>query len=56
MVAVLNGKDESSWVLEEMELVVFDSCLQRPKDVIFEGLSEQGLVMVVKSDEEGEEM
>ena len=38
-----------------MELVVFDSCLQRPKDVIFEGLSEQGLVMVVKSDEEDDE-
>ena len=30
-----------------MELIVFDSCLQRLKDVIFEGLSDEGLVMVV---------
>ena len=48
MMAVLNREDESSWVLEETELVVFDSCLQRPKDVIFEGLNEEGLVMMKK--------
>ena len=56
MVAVLNGEDESSCVLEKMELVVFRSYFQRPKDVIFEGLSNEGLVMVVlKNDEEEEE-
>ena len=38
MVAVSRGKEESYCVLEEMEVVVFESCLQRPKDVIFEGL------------------
>ena len=27
---------------------MFDSCLQRPKDVIFEGLNEEGLVMMKK--------
>ena len=46
MVAVSSEGDESSCVLEKMELVVFKSCLQRPKDVIFEGLSDEGLVMV----------
>ena len=30
-----------------VKVVVFESCLQRPKDVIFEGLSNEGLVMVV---------
>ena len=34
-------------VLVRMRVVVFESYLQRPKDVIFEGLSEEGLVMVV---------
>ena len=38
-----------------MEVVVFDSCFQRPKDVIFEGLSEESLVMEVENDEEDEE-
>ena len=38
-----------------MEFVVFDSCLQRQKDVIFEGLSEEGLVMVMTNDEDDEE-
>ena len=38
-----------------MEVVVFDSCLQRPKEVIFEGLGEKGLVMEVENDEEDEE-
>ena len=47
MVVVSRGEDESSYVLEEMEVVVFESCLQRPKDVIFEGVSDEGLVMMV---------
>ena len=38
-----------------MEVVVFDSCLQRPKEVIFERLSEKGLVMEVENDKEDEE-
>ena len=38
-----------------VKIVVFESCLQRLKDVIFEGLSEEGLVMVVENDEEEEE-
>ena len=39
MVAVSNGEDKSSCVLEKMDgLVVFKSSLQRPKSVIFEGL------------------
>ena len=37
MVAVSREGDESSYVLEKIEVVVFRSCLQRPKDVIFEG-------------------
>ena len=45
MVAILNGEDKSSCVLEEIEVVVFRFCLQRPKDVIFEGLSRESLVM-----------
>ena len=40
------GKDESFCVLEKMEVVVFKSCLQRSKSVIFEGLSDEDLVMV----------
>ena len=39
-----------------MEFVVFDSCLQRPKDVIFERLSEEGLVMEVENGEEEQRM
>ena len=31
----------------KMEVVVFESYLQRPKDMVFEGLSSEGLVMVV---------
>ena len=31
----------------KIEVVVFESYLQRPKDVVFEGLSSEGLVMVV---------
>ena len=46
---------ESSWILVRVKIVVFESCLQRLKDVIFEGLSEEGLVMVVENDEEEEE-
>ena len=38
-----------------MELIVFESCLQRPKDVIFEGLSSEGLIMVVWGKEEENE-
>ena len=38
MVPVSRGEDESSCVLEEIKVGVFESCLQRPKDVIFEGL------------------
>ena len=38
-----------------MEFVVFESYLQRPKNVIFEGLNKEDLVMVVRNDEEGEE-
>ena len=36
----------NSCVLKEIEPVVFESCLQRSKSVIFEGLSNEGLVMV----------
>ena len=38
-----------------MSLVVFRSLLQRPKDVVFEGLSEGSLVMEVEKEEEDEE-
>ena len=38
-----------------VKVVVFEFCLQRPKYVIFEGLSEEGLVMVMENDEEEEE-
>ena len=38
VVAVFNGQGESSCVLEKMEVGVFESCLQRPKDVIFASL------------------
>ena len=31
----------------KIEVVVFESYLQRPKDVVFEGLSSEGLVTVV---------
>ena len=40
---------------KEIEVVVFDSCLQRPKKVILEGLSEKGLVIEVENNEEDEE-
>ena len=30
----------------KMEVIVFKSCLQRSKSVIFKGLSDEGLVMV----------
>ena len=46
MVAVWSGVDESSCVLVRMKVVVFESCLQKSKDVIFEGISDEGLVMV----------
>ena len=38
---------ESSWVLVRAHIVVFGSYLQKSKDVIFEELSEEALVMVV---------
>ena len=38
VVAISSGDDESSCVLEEMKVWVFESYLQRPKDVTFEGL------------------
>ena len=49
MVAITRGENENSCVLEEIRLVVFESCLQRSKYVIFEGIgiSGEGLVMVV---------
>ena len=47
MVAVTREGDENSCVLEEIRLVVFESCLIRSRDVIFEGFSGEGLVMVV---------
>ena len=37
----------------KMSLVVFESFLQRPKDVIFEGLGEEGLVMEVVENDKG---
>ena len=37
-----------------MSFVMFKSFLQRPNDVIFEGLSEEGLVMEMENDEEYE--
>ena len=41
--------------LMKMSLVVFESFLQRPKDVVFEGLSEEGLVIEVENGEKDEE-
>ena len=38
MVVASNGEDESSCFLRKMAVVVFKSCFQRPKDVIFKGL------------------
>ena len=40
VVAILDEQGESSRVLLEMRLVVYRPCLQRPKDVVFEGLGE----------------
>ena len=54
-VAATRGKDESSCVLEEMELVMCRSCLQRSKDVIFEGFSSEGSIMEMENDEEDDE-
>ena len=39
----------------KMEVVVCRSCLQRLKDVVFEGLSSEGLVLEVENDEEEKE-
>ena len=39
----------------KMEVVVCRSYLQRLKDVVFEKLSSEGLVMEVENDEEDEE-
>ena len=55
VVAVLNGEGESSCVLEEMELVVFRSCLQRPKSVIFERFVRGYGYGFLKNDEEDDE-
>ena len=40
-----------------MKLVMCRSCLQRPKDMAFEGLSNEGLLMemVEHNEEDGEE-
>ena len=38
----------------KMEVVVCRSYLQRPKDVVFEGFSEEGLVIEVENDKEDE--
>ena len=38
-----------------MEVVVCRTCLQKPKDVVFEGLSSEGLVIEVVENEEEEE-
>ena len=38
VVATSNGDDESFCAIEKMEIGVFKSCLQRLKDVLFEGL------------------
>ena len=38
-----------------MTVVVCRSCLQRPKDVVFEEFGAEGLVMEVENDEEEEE-
>ena len=47
--AASNGEDENSSALEKMEVIVFKSCLQRPKSVIFEGLVRRfGYVLVEK--------
>ena len=55
MVAVLSEERESSWVLNEMEFVVYRSCLQKTKDVVFEGFSGEGLVMEVEVENEEED-
>ena len=38
-----------------MEVVVWRSCLQRPKDVVFKGFGGEGLVKVMENYEEGEQ-
>ena len=38
-----------------MKIVVCRSCLQRSKKVLFEGISEESLVMVMENGEEDEE-
>ena len=55
MVAVCKEKERTLEFLMKMSLVVFESFLQRPKDVVFEGLSEEGLVMEVENGEEDKE-
>ena len=52
VVAVIREGDKNSCALKKMELIMFDSCLQRLKDVIFEGLSYEGLVMVFLNNDE----
>ena len=46
VLAIFNGVGESSCVLEKIGVGVFESCLQRPKDMILKGLSADALVMV----------
>ena len=54
-VAVCKEKERALEFLMKMSLVVFEFFLQRPKDVVFEGLSEERLVMEVENREEGGE-
>ena len=55
VVVVSDEQGENFWDLDEMKFVVYRSCPQRPKEVVFERLSEKGLVMEVENDEEEEE-
>ena len=45
--AVTKEEYENSCVLKEIRFVVFEPCLQRSKDVIFEGFTDEGLVIGV---------
>ena len=52
--AVCKEKERALEFLMKMSLVLFESFLQRPKEVVFEGLSEESLVMEVENVEEDE--
>ena len=54
-VAIYKEKERTLEFLMKMNFVIFEPFLQRPKDVVFEGLIEEGLVMEGENGEEDEE-